>query len=54
METENVEIIKAMVANGVGISIIPYPAVARDVRSGPLRLRRIGDSGSSAKPAGST
>jgi DNA-binding transcriptional LysR family regulator len=32
METENVEIIKAMVANGIGITIIPYPAVARDVR----------------------
>jgi len=32
METENVEIIKAMVAHGIGISIIPYPAIAKDVR----------------------
>ena len=31
METENVEIIKAMVRNGIGITISPYQAVARDV-----------------------
>ena len=34
METENVEIIKAMVRNGIGITIIPFQAVARDVASG--------------------
>ncbi len=33
METENVEIIKAMVAHGIGITIIPYAAAARDIRS---------------------
>jgi hypothetical protein len=36
METENVEIIKAMVRNGIGITIIPFQAVARDVASGHL------------------
>ena len=33
METENVEIMKAMVADGIGITIIPYAAIAKDVRS---------------------
>ena len=32
METENVEIIKAMVRNGLGISIIPWQAAAADVQ----------------------
>ncbi|MDH4066801.1 MAG: LysR family transcriptional regulator [Acidobacteriota bacterium] len=41
METENVEIIKAMVRTGIGISIIPYQAAARDVSSGHLFLSRI-------------
>ena len=41
METENVEIIKAMVRNGLGISIIPSPAAASDVRSGQLFHSRI-------------
>jgi DNA-binding transcriptional LysR family regulator len=41
METENVEIIKAMVRNGLGISIIPYQAAARDVSSGHLFCARI-------------
>jgi DNA-binding transcriptional LysR family regulator len=41
METENVEIIKAMVRNGVGISIIPFQAVSRDVASGHLFCARI-------------
>lgn len=41
METENVEIIKAMVRNGIGISIIPYQAAARDVASGHLFTARI-------------
>ena len=42
METENVEIIKAMVRNGIGISIIPFQAVSRDVveRSPVLRPHR--------------
>lgn len=34
METENVEIIKALVKAGVGISMVPYQAVAREVRAG--------------------
>ena len=33
METENVEIIKAMVRNGLGISIMPWQAAAADVRA---------------------
>jgi DNA-binding transcriptional LysR family regulator len=41
METENVEIIKALVRSGVGISIIPYQAVARDVSAGQLFCARI-------------
>jgi DNA-binding transcriptional LysR family regulator len=41
METENVEIIKAMVASGLGISIIPYAAIARDLRSGRFAWTRI-------------
>ncbi len=36
METENVEIIKAMVRTALGISIIPYVSVAREVASGHL------------------
>lgn len=41
METENVEIIKAMVRNNVGLSVIPYQAAARDVSSGHLFVSRI-------------
>ena len=41
METENVEIIKAMVRNGLGISIIPLQAAAADVRAGQLFRSRI-------------
>jgi DNA-binding transcriptional LysR family regulator len=40
-ETENVEIIKAMVRVGLGITIIPYQAVAREVRAGTLACARI-------------
>jgi DNA-binding transcriptional LysR family regulator len=40
-ETENVEIIKAMVQIGLGITIIPYQAVAREVRAGFLFCARI-------------
>ncbi|MBS1817329.1 MAG: LysR family transcriptional regulator [Acidobacteria bacterium] len=42
METENVEIIKAMVKTGLGISIVPYQAVAREVREGQFYCSRIG------------
>jgi DNA-binding transcriptional LysR family regulator len=41
METENVEIIKAMVRHGIGITIIPFQAVARDVSNGQLSCARI-------------
>lgn len=41
METENVEIIKAMVRSGLGISIIPWQAAAADVRTGTLASSRI-------------
>ena len=41
METENVEIIKAMVRTGLGISIIPWQAAAADVRTKQLFASRI-------------
>jgi DNA-binding transcriptional LysR family regulator len=40
-ETENVEIIKELVKIGMGVSIIPYQAVAREVRAGQLACARI-------------
>lgn len=40
-ETENVEIIKALVQIGMGITIIPYQAVAREVRARQLFCARI-------------
>ena len=41
METENVEIIKAMVRHGLGISVIPWQAAADDVRTKQLFCSRI-------------
>jgi DNA-binding transcriptional LysR family regulator len=41
METENVEIIKAMVRSGLGIGIVPWQAVAGDVRAKQLFVSRI-------------
>jgi DNA-binding transcriptional LysR family regulator len=41
METENVEIIKAMVASGLGISLIPYAAIARDLGSRRFAWARV-------------
>ena len=43
MDTENAEIIKAMIRAGLGISILPYLAIAREVRSGQLFCARIQD-----------
>jgi DNA-binding transcriptional LysR family regulator len=40
-ETENVEIIKAMVRVGLGVSILPYQAVAAEVRTGHLFCSRV-------------
>lgn len=41
METENVEITKAMVGAGLGITLIPYAAIAREVRSGRFAIIRV-------------
>ena len=41
MDTENVEIIKAMVRTGLGIGIVPYQAIAREVRAGQFFCARI-------------
>ncbi|MGH9141012.1 MAG: LysR family transcriptional regulator [Vicinamibacterales bacterium] len=41
MDTENVEIIKAMVKTGLGVGIVPYQAVAREVKAGHLFCVRI-------------
>jgi DNA-binding transcriptional LysR family regulator len=41
MDTENVEIIKAMVKTGLGIGIVPYQAVAREVKAGQFFCARV-------------
>jgi DNA-binding transcriptional LysR family regulator len=41
MDTENVEIIKAMVKTGLGISIVPYMSIAREVRARQFFCTRI-------------
>jgi DNA-binding transcriptional LysR family regulator len=41
METENVEILKALTMIGMGLTVVPYQALAREARSGTLRVRRI-------------
>jgi DNA-binding transcriptional LysR family regulator len=41
MDTENVEIIKAMVKTGLGVGIVPYQAVAREVRAEQFFCARI-------------
>jgi len=41
MDTENVEIIKAMVKTGMGVGIVPYQSVAREVRAGQFFCARI-------------
>jgi DNA-binding transcriptional LysR family regulator len=41
METENVEIIKAMVKSGFGVTIISQQAVEREVKEGQLAACRI-------------
>ena len=41
METENVEIIKAMVSHGLGVSVIPFAAAAKDVKAGRLAYSRL-------------
>jgi DNA-binding transcriptional LysR family regulator len=41
METENVEILKALTSSGMGMTIVPYQAIVREVRAGQLRCSRI-------------
>jgi DNA-binding transcriptional LysR family regulator len=41
LETENVEIIKALVRIGMGLTVIPYQAVAREVRHKQLACARV-------------
>ena len=41
MDTENVEIIKAMVKTGLGIGIVPYQSIAREVRARHFFCARI-------------
>ena len=41
METENVEIIKALVRTNVGVSIVSFQSVAREFASGQLFCARI-------------
>jgi DNA-binding transcriptional LysR family regulator len=41
MELDNVETIKRSVEAGLGLSILPLPAIAHEVRAGTLRARRF-------------
>ncbi|MBM3264465.1 MAG: LysR family transcriptional regulator [candidate division Zixibacteria bacterium] len=41
MEMENVEIIKPLVEIGLGITIIPYQSIVREVEAGTLHFSRI-------------
>jgi DNA-binding transcriptional LysR family regulator len=41
LETENVEILKSLVASGMGLTIIPYQSIADEVRSGKLACARL-------------
>lgn len=40
METENIEIIKSMVSSGLGVTVVPYAAIAHD-RSGHFAWSRL-------------
>jgi DNA-binding transcriptional LysR family regulator len=41
LETENVEILKALVSSGIGLTIIPFQSVEGEVRSGRLACARV-------------
>jgi DNA-binding transcriptional LysR family regulator len=41
METDNAEILKALTMIGMGLTILPYQALAREARIGALRIKRI-------------
>jgi DNA-binding transcriptional LysR family regulator len=45
LETENVEILKALVSIGMGLTIIPYQAVAHEVHERTLACARITGAG---------
>lgn len=44
LETENVEILKALVANGMGLTLIPYQSVVKEVKAGQLACTRFTDT----------
>jgi len=52
METENVEIIRAMVSHGLGVSIIPFAAAAKDVKAGASPTPVSGGANSIGRPGG--
>ena len=54
METENVEIIKAMVRSGIGITVISHQAVEREVQEGELASAASAARRSCARRAGCT
>ena len=41
LETDNAEILKALTTIGMGLTILPYQALAREARDGRLRIKRI-------------
>ena len=41
LETENVEILKALTMSGMGLTILPYQSLVREARDGSLRVRRL-------------
>ena len=41
METENVEILKALTMIGMGLTVLPYQSLAREARDRTLRIKRI-------------
>ncbi len=41
METENPEILKALTVIGMGLTILPYQSLAREVRDRRLRVKRV-------------
>ncbi|HXG55850.1 MAG TPA: LysR family transcriptional regulator substrate-binding protein [Vicinamibacterales bacterium] len=41
LETENVEILKALTMIGMGLTVLPYQSLAREARGGTLRWKRI-------------
>jgi DNA-binding transcriptional LysR family regulator len=44
MELDNIETIKRCVEAGIGVSLLPAPALTAEVRAGTLRARRLAES----------